>query len=371
MKVLLFFLFFLLHSISQAHVWNQIYLQTKKVSDNYQFTIYFDVGYAVPEVRDDPQASPPTHKWLVEQDNPSHLRIRKEAQQVLNSFLDFRINDKPVDVGFLFPDWDTIPPQFQIIRGDDAFITVILITSPQANDSFSLNIKDTPITPKVAIKKLDGSIITLSKNDSINFQKKTDVTSKTATVISDRSPFLQNLKTGFLHVIPEGMDHVLFILAMCLAAKSIKRLLTLSLLFTFCHSLCFAAIYFQWIHLPGIAVTIIEWLILVSIIVMAANNFRDSSSFKESGLLVALFGCIHGLGFANVLISNIHTDIPLMLILAVGAGIELAQLFIIATSIILLLFLLKFLKKEKIYLTANTWVVITAAWLILQRLWMS
>ena len=144
---------------------------------------------------------------------------------------------------------------------------------------------------------------------------------------------------GFRHIIPEGIDHLLFVLGLCLGARSLRTLLLLITLFTLSHSLSLGAMAMGLLAAPG---RIVEPLILASIMWVAIENLwlRGGRILLRS-LLVLVFGVIHGLGFAGALRDiGLPSEGLVASLVGFNIGVEIGQLVFIAL-IVMLLYLLR------------------------------
>jgi hydrogenase/urease accessory protein HupE len=137
---------------------------------------------------------------------------------------------------------------------------------------------------------------------------------------------------GFAHVVPEGWDHCLFMLAMFLGAASVGQALRRSLVFTLGHSVTLTAVSMGWLGQPG---PWIEPFIALTIGVSAWLAFRGQLQERSALVLPAVFGLVHGLGFAAAVADNLANwsagDIVLILI-GFNLGVEAAQALVIGTA---------------------------------------
>jgi hydrogenase/urease accessory protein HupE len=134
---------------------------------------------------------------------------------------------------------------------------------------------------------------------------------------------------GFAHVLPDGWDHCLFMVAMFLGANSSGQALRRSLVFTLGHSITLTAVAMGWLGQPG---PWIEPFIALTIGVSAWLAFRGRLQERSALLLPAVFGLVHGLGFAAAVADNLASwsagDIVLILI-GFNLGVEAAQALVI------------------------------------------
>lgn len=143
------------------------------------------------------------------------------------------------------------------------------------------------------------------------------------------------LRSGFGHVLPDGWDHALFMLAMFLSAPTVRMALLRSLSFTLGHSLTLGLAWYGLLTSPG---PWIEPLIAASIvaagIVAAAGRTPSRWALVGSGA----FGLLHGLGFAaSVSFTRAGSAEVLGALAGFNVGIEAAQLLVISAACLLVL----------------------------------
>jgi len=145
---------------------------------------------------------------------------------------------------------------------------------------------------------------------------------------------------GIQHITDlNGVDHILFITALCLRYlwTDWKKLLVLVTAFTIGHSITLAL---STLNIINLSRDWTEFLIPITIIITAINNcfvkdFKFKSKYPTIYFFALFFGLIHGLGFSTLLKSMLgkNTNIITQLF-AFNLGLEVGQLFIV--SIILL-----------------------------------
>lgn len=142
------------------------------------------------------------------------------------------------------------------------------------------------------------------------------------------------LVQGILHIIPLGLDHILFIVALCVVNQTLKSILLQATAFTLAHSLTLAISSKGIIDLPA---EIVEPLIALSIAFVAVENIILNKVQKSRLLVVFLFGLIHGLGFAGALDEvGLPRNKFFASVLFFNLGVELAQIAIILAIYFLL-----------------------------------
>lgn len=142
------------------------------------------------------------------------------------------------------------------------------------------------------------------------------------------------LVLGFEHIVPKGLDHVLFVIGLVLASRRLKPLLVQLTAFTLAHSVTLALGALGLVVLPR---AIVEPLIALSICFVAVENLLDRGEPKYRPLVVLLFGLLHGQGFASVLSDLALPRHSFVAALAsFNIGVELGQLVVVATALLVL-----------------------------------
>jgi len=142
------------------------------------------------------------------------------------------------------------------------------------------------------------------------------------------------LQLGVLHIIPEGFDHILFVVSLCLLSTEIKTILWQATAFTVAHSITLALSMKSIIIAPS---AVVEPIISLSILFVAVENMLLSRLKPWRVGIVFMFGLIHGMGFASSLNeiglprNKFYTSI-----LSFNAGVEIGQIAVIAVTFLLL-----------------------------------
>ncbi len=138
---------------------------------------------------------------------------------------------------------------------------------------------------------------------------------------------------GYVHILPEGTDHILFVVALFLLSTQIKPLLQQITAFTIAHSLTLALSVYGWVRLPA---SIVEPIIAASIAFVAVENLFTKNVKAWRIVLVFGFGLIHGLGFASALQeAGLRKDNLLTPLLGFNIGVECGQLTVVAAAFLL------------------------------------
>ncbi|PWJ16136.1 HupE / UreJ protein [Jannaschia seohaensis] len=145
--------------------------------------------------------------------------------------------------------------------------------------------------------------------------------------------------SGFVHVIPDGLDHILFVLGLFLYALAWRPLLWQVTSFTVAHATTLSLATIGAIVVPEGRMWLVETIIAVSIVWIAVENVLGPKG-REIGWgrigIVFLFGLAHGLGFASVL-SEFGIGAHVAATLAFfTVGLEIGHLTVIAVAYLLL-----------------------------------
>ncbi|HEY1107827.1 MAG TPA: HupE/UreJ family protein [Opitutaceae bacterium] len=144
-------------------------------------------------------------------------------------------------------------------------------------------------------------------------------------------------KLGVEHIWM-GYDHLLFLFALLVVCRTVRKGVAIITSFTIAHSVTLGLATLQVVDLPG---RWVEPLIAASIVFVGVENFlRRGAEPRGRWALTFGFGLIHGFGFASVLRdlgvgAAGKSDIALPLF-AFNLGVEIGQLAIAAVALPLL-----------------------------------
>jgi len=184
------------------------------------------------------------------------------------------------------------------------------------------------------------------------------------------------IQLGFDHILdPEGYDHILFVVALCAIylLRDWKKVLILVTAFTIGHSLTLAL---SSLKILNISSSLVETLIPVTIVLTCIFNVYKAWGLRDAvvnqrdreildteiptqprGLqegvmgnyILALgFGLIHGLGFSNFFKAMMDKDESIIMpLLNFNIGVELGQIIIVITTLILGYLIVNLLKVQR------------------------
>lgn len=179
--------------------------------------------------------------------------------------------------------------------------------------------------------------------------------------------FLKYLLTGYEHIIPLGLDHILFILCVFFLNTDLKKIIIQVSMFTLAHSITLALAVYGIIEPPG---EIVEPLIALSIVILALENIFFNKVKPWRVLMIFLFGLIHGMGFAGALAELGIPDYAFATaLISFNVGVELGQI----TIILLMYFLVAKIMGMKpwyrrlVVIPSSVAIALTAAYWTIER----
>jgi len=181
---------------------------------------------------------------------------------------------------------------------------------------------------------------------------------------------------GIEHITDlNGIDHILFIAALCLRylINDWKKLLVLVTAFTIGHSITLALSTLNVIELPQ---KWTEFFIAITILITALSNcfvkkFTFKSKYPVIYFFALFFGLIHGLGFSTLLKSMLGKDQSIVVqLLAFNLGLEVGQIIIVLCILITSFILINILRINRKYylLFASGGIAALALEMAIQRL---
>ena len=145
--------------------------------------------------------------------------------------------------------------------------------------------------------------------------------------------FKNYINVGFVHIIPKGLDHILFVVGLFLLSAQLRPLLIQVTTFTLAHSVTLALGIFGIVN---VSASIVEPLIAASIVYVCIENIYSEKLSRWRPFIIFAFGLLHGLGFASVLGEiGLGAGSFVTSLIAFNIGVELGQLAVIAVCFLL------------------------------------
>lgn len=339
-----------------AHQVETVEFEFQRLENAWRLHGEMDIAYMLPETRGLPGGAPLSRKAVMKAAPTELERIRRETENTLRQILTFTYAGKPLKWRIEFPDFDKKPFALPEEYADWALLTVRLVVDPQpgpgdlvvhwsSKEKAELILLTGPSEDAQIVSVQPGGKLSLLKSKGVGGAE-TKTTTKAATETktaaktettrqSFTSSFTSWIISGYRHVLPLGLDHMLFIFGLFVAVISIRPMLWQSLLFTVAHSLTLALCALGMVTLEA---RWVEIFIAFSIAFIGIEDLFKCKVGVRRYVLVFVFGLVHGMGFANVLADKIKGVPKSQLakpLLGFNLGVELAQLTVIVLAALL------------------------------------
>ncbi len=228
-----------------------------------------------------------------------------------------------------------------VVGWDAAFGPLVLRQMPASDTAYTGYLTDGALSPPIAIA--GGSALT------------------------GWQAFAQYVVIGFEHILPKGLDHILFVLGLFLLSLHLRPLLWQVTAFTLAHTITLALAVLGIVSVPA---TVVEPLIAASIVFVAVENILSPQMRPWRPFVVFGFGLLHGLGFASVL-GDVGLEPGRLITGLIGfnVGVELGQLTVIALAFLAvgLWFRNKPWYRSRITNPASAVIALIGFWWVIQR----
>jgi hypothetical protein len=135
------------------------------------------------------------------------------------------------------------------------------------------------------------------------------------------------LQLGFTHIIPLGLDHILFVLSLYILEPRLKPVLWQATAFTVAHSITLGLAMYGLVQPPA---AVVEPIIALSILFVALENIITDKLNPWRVAIVFGFGLVHGLGFASALTGlGLPPNAYFGSLISFNVGVELGQVVVI------------------------------------------
>lgn len=335
--MLRFLCFLLCPLVLHAHQIAEISITLEISGDTATCTAEVDAAYMMPEFRGDEDEEPKDLVWLREQGPEGWQKIEAATKTFWKECLRLETDGKRLEWSISIPEFHEPDPRF-MFEGEaeelplvDAMITLKLPPGTRKldaawNEPFGVVLVATVRQGGEAEVKpiVSGEHMTLAER----------------TAEAELAPVSRSIKDwvilGFHHILPLGVDHILFVLGLFLLAPKWKPLLQQTIIFTIAHSITLGLATVGWVEVSSEKASMwVEVLIAASIAWVGIENLLLKELGKGRLALVGLFGLIHGLGFASVLSEWLPKDHPEQLagaLFGFNVGVELGQVAVLLAA---------------------------------------
>lgn len=300
-----------------GHQIDELHLRLDITGNRMEAVVEVDAAYMLPEYRGDAELAPLDLAWLRTLEPAELERVAAETRSYLGSCLRFESGGVPVEPAIQLPDLGSAGARFRVEGIPEALpMLEVRLSAPLPGPELSVEWNE-PFGVVLIITR-DSGITPLVSGSGAEFHP-----------TGDPMNLLDWIHLGFVHILPAGLDHILFILGIFLRDRSWKPLVGKSLVFTAAHSLTLALAVLGIVSLPDKPV---EVAIAASIAWIGIENLLDRPRQSWELAVIAGFGLLHGLGFASQLGGWVDPARPGQLPLALtgfNLGVELGQLAVL------------------------------------------
>lgn len=338
--------------IASAHQVDTVELELLRSDGKWKLEGLLDIAYMMPESRGVTDAPPLFRKDVMAAPQQEHDRYVQTAEHTMRELLKLHYNGEELEWDIHFPNFEEKPLILPPEEGGWALMKAVISVNQQPGPgelvaSWHDNLEST-------------LIVIIEEGDSYGFFPISSGMSDTLLKVSapapgDAEPVTTTptqtsqaenwIISGYRHVIPLGLDHLLFIIGLFLLAPKWKPLMVQSVIFTIAHSITLALAVLGFVTLPSL---LVEILIAASIAWIGIENLLMKKLKPARLLLVFAFGLLHGLGFAGVLRERLGElkggEVALPLV-SFNVGVELAQITVLACAFVILLPLKKWTRE--------------------------
>ncbi|XQW84145.1 HupE/UreJ family protein [Thalassotalea piscium] len=330
---------FLITNVTHAHTVESLTAELNVFPDNhYELTINVDVLHLAKNKLDfqgeDPELIYTLSSLSLIESKRLLDSIRQSIQQNSFVYFDDKKNSLPVLSGLTVAEFKRMLTDF------NAYILPVTLDGSIPNDVENIAVSFAPELGNVILTLAKPSKFIVSAgqlSQSINLSPNNE----TSVEVNIFNTFIDYLYQGYLHIVPKGLDHILFVLALFLLARKTSTLLWQISAFTLAHTITLALGIYNVVSLPS---EIVEPLIALSIAYVAIENIYQQKLTRWRLPLIFAFGLLHGLGFASVLLElGLQQEQFITSLVAFNIGVELGQLSVVLVAFSLLCW---FYKKD-------------------------
>jgi len=333
-RLLLVWLLLLFAGAASAHQIAEISMSVALEGDQVTAIADADAAYMLPEFRGDEDQEAKDLAWLREQGPDGWKKIARECETYWRDCLHLKADGQELQWTLHVPELEKETPSF-MEEGDPEELPMLAVQIeaklPAGATKLGVDWKE-PFGVNLIVTTGEGEGAEVKPLVSGEQAVVAERAATEAEMKPTETSFGGWIRLGFVHILPEGVDHILFVLGLFLLVPKWKPLLQQTIAFTLAHSLSLAAATLGWVHVPSRPV---EVLIAASIAFVGLENFRAKELGKGRLILVGIFGLVHGLGFAGVLSELLPSGQPEKLPAALfgfNVGVEFGQIAVLAMA---------------------------------------
>jgi len=319
--------------VATAHQIAEISMSVALEGDQVTAIADADAAYMLPEFRGDEDEEAKDLAWLREQGPEGWQKIARECDAYWRDCLHLKADGQDIPWTLRVPELEKNTPSF-LEEGDPEELPMLAVkieaTLPVGSTKLSVDWKE-PFGVNLIVTTGEGEAAEIKPLVSGEMAVVAERAAAEVEMKPTETSFTGWIQLGFVHILPEGTDHILFVLGLFLLVPKWKPLLQQTIVFTLAHTLSLAAASLGWVN---VSPALVELLIAASIAWIGIENFWAKEVGKGRLILVGIFGIVHGLGFAGWLAGRLPSQ-PEKLpgaLLGFNLGVELGQIALLAMA---------------------------------------
>ncbi len=364
---------------AEGHAMKQVRAEIRAADGVWHASVWLEAWALYPE--DGPKVPPGTpgdpkmsgNAWVAGLDADDHRVMRETAEEFLCSIFILTLAGENLEASYSFPDYTVERPVLKETDEGAAVVRIDLTGKFPPGVSGPLELvwnddEDEPlalevITPRPG-KKPKISVMRLAPRD----EPTELMTIEASGVVEEtkESTLVGWIVAGFEHILPKGLDHILFILGLFLLQPKLKPLLWQTSAFTVAHSITLALAILGILTAPA---SVVEPMIALSIAYVGIENLWVKELKPWRVALVFGLGLLHGMGFATVLKE---LELPegeiLKPLVGFNIGVELGQITVLALAFAATFWFMKKPGFEKFRKVASAAIAVTGLYWTVERI---
>jgi hydrogenase/urease accessory protein HupE len=375
------FLAVLVSGEAMAHAMKQVRAEIASGSGTWTASVWLEAWALYPEdgakIPKGTPGDPGTAgaAWVAGLDAGDHQIMRETAAGFLDETFVLTLGGKRLKAEYSYPDYTVVPLSFKETDAGNSLVRIDMngpLPSRVAGliELTWLDDEDEPLVIDV-ISPLEGGgkkkLLRLSPKQAP--AKLMEIHADGAASLIEKSSSLGVwIAAGFRHILPLGVDHILFILGLFLLQPKMKPLLWQTSAFTVAHSITLALVVLGFITAPA---SVVEPMIALSIAYVGIENLWVKELKPWRVALVFGLGLLHGMGFASVMKE---LDLPegriINPLVGFNIGVELGQIAVLALAFAGTFWLFKHPNFDRFRKTASAVIAVVGIYWTIERIFM-
>jgi hydrogenase/urease accessory protein HupE len=372
--LLFFILYWMLPGMVQAHSMKQVRSEISLVDGKWEASVWLEGWALYPE--DGAKIPPGTpgdpntagREWLKTLDEADHKVMRDTALMFLDYTYRLTLDGKRLEAEYSFPDYTVPLPELPENEDGNVLMRIDLKgeISQGTVGAFMLEWTDPEDEPMVlSIVKPEPRLLRIEpRTPAVELFMIAADGSSTET---EGTSLFGWIIHGFEHILPKGLDHILFILGLFFLQPKAKPLLWQTTSFTLAHSITLALVVLGLFTVPS---HIVEPMIALSIAYVGLENLwvKELKPWRI-GLVFGL-GLLHGMGFASVMKElEIPEGAVLKPLIGFNLGVEIGQITVLASAFAATFMILKKPAFGIVRKAASLLIGTTGLYWTVERIW--